>query len=318
MSGSGNDFILIDNRNNVVDESGLTSFIRNVCRRKMSVGADGLILIENSDSADFKWRYYNSDGGRAEMCGNGARCAARFAYLNKITGKDMSFVTDAGVVGAGLMKRVEAVFEGTGVAIGAVYDKTPPDSSATVVNEVARLFHDTSCDCFVAVGGGSCIDTAKAANIVVVEGTNDLLQFQGAERVTKPLKPFIVVPTTAGTGSEVTLVAVIHDEAKHVKIALTSYRLLPNVAILDPKMTLTMPPKITAATGMDALTHAIEASYCLSSNHYCSMSKGGSPHQIFPYWKLLGIPFSIYSILIKRNKNRDTSRSVSQMQIHNF
>ncbi|MFH1976882.1 MAG: diaminopimelate epimerase [Pseudomonadota bacterium] len=100
MSGSGNDFILIDNRNNVVDESGLTSFIRNVCRRKMSAGADGLILIENSDSADFKWRYYNSDGGRAEMCGNGARCAARFAYLNKIAGSDMSFVTDAGIVHA--------------------------------------------------------------------------------------------------------------------------------------------------------------------------------------------------------------------------
>ncbi|MBU1711960.1 MAG: diaminopimelate epimerase [Proteobacteria bacterium] len=100
MSGSGNDFIIIDNRNNVVDETGLTSFIRNVCRRKMSAGADGLILIEHSDSADFKWRYYNSDGGRAEMCGNGARCAARFAYLNKIAGSDMSFVTDAGIVHA--------------------------------------------------------------------------------------------------------------------------------------------------------------------------------------------------------------------------
>lgn len=100
MSGSGNDFILIDNRNNVVDESGLTSFIRNVCRRKMSAGADGLILIENSDSADFKWRYFNSDGGRAEMCGNGARCAAKFAYLNKIAGSDMSFMTDAGIVHA--------------------------------------------------------------------------------------------------------------------------------------------------------------------------------------------------------------------------
>jgi len=100
MSGCGNDFIIIDNRMNVVDESGLTSFIRNVCRRKMSVGADGLILIENSDSADFKWRYYNSDGGRAEMCGNGARCAARFAYLNKIAGPGMSFVTDAGIVNA--------------------------------------------------------------------------------------------------------------------------------------------------------------------------------------------------------------------------
>jgi len=100
MSGSGNDFIIIDNRNSVIDESSLKSFIRNVCRRKMSVGADGLILIENSDSADFKWHYYNADGGRAEMCGNGARCAARFAFMNKIAGPDMSFVTDAGIVHA--------------------------------------------------------------------------------------------------------------------------------------------------------------------------------------------------------------------------
>jgi alcohol dehydrogenase len=175
-------------------------------------------------------------------------------------------VTDAGVVSAGLMKRVEAVFEGTGAAIAAVYDKTPPDSSTTVVNEVARLFKEQSCDCFVAVGGGSCMDTAKCANMVVTEGTSDLLQFQGAERLTKTMKPFIAIPTTAGTGSEVTLVAVIHNEATHVKMAFTSYRLLPNVAILDPKMTLTMPPKITAATGMDALTHAIEAYYCLQKN----------------------------------------------------
>lgn len=198
---------------------------------------------------------------------SGLKALSQLPYEIGLVGCSRALVvTDAGVVGAGLMKRVEAVFEGTGVAIGAVYDKTPPDSSANVVNEVAKLFQDTSCDCFVAVGGGSCIDTAKAANIVVVEGTSDLLQFQGAERVTKPLKPFIVVPTTAGTGSEVTLVAVIHDEEKHVKIALTSYRLLPNVAILDPKMTITMPAKITAATGMDALTHAIEASYCLQKN----------------------------------------------------
>lgn len=175
-------------------------------------------------------------------------------------------VTDAGVVNAGLIKRVRAVFEETGTTIGAVYDKTPPDSSAAVVNEVAKVYREHACDCFVAVGGGSCMDTAKGANMVVTEGTNDLLQFQGAERLTKPLQPFIAIPTTAGTGSEVTLAAVIHDEDKHVKMAFTSYRLLPNVAILDPKMTLTMPPKITAATGMDALTHAIEAYYCLQKN----------------------------------------------------
>jgi diaminopimelate epimerase len=98
MSGSGNDFIIIDNRNRVVDEIELEGFIRSVCRRKMSVGADGLILIESSDNADFSWRFYNSDGSRAEMCGNGARCAARFAYINGIAGENLTFETDAGIV----------------------------------------------------------------------------------------------------------------------------------------------------------------------------------------------------------------------------
>ncbi len=100
MSGSGNDFIIIDNRNRVVDENGLSNFIAKVCRRKMSVGADGMILIENTHNADFKWRFFNSDGSVAEMCGNGARCVARFAYLNDIAGSKMSFETLAGIVKA--------------------------------------------------------------------------------------------------------------------------------------------------------------------------------------------------------------------------
>lgn len=100
MSGAGNDFIIIDNRNQVVDETDLVGFIAKVCRRKFSVGADGLILVESSDKVDFKWRFYNSDGSRAEMCGNGARCAARFAYVNQIAGPELSFETDAGIVSA--------------------------------------------------------------------------------------------------------------------------------------------------------------------------------------------------------------------------
>ncbi len=104
MSGSGNDFIIIDNRNMVVNEAGLTNFIASVCRRKMSVGADGLILIENADAVDFRWRFFNSDGSVAEMCGNGARCAARFAYLNGIAGSEMSFETKAGIVHAKVAK----------------------------------------------------------------------------------------------------------------------------------------------------------------------------------------------------------------------
>ena len=98
MSGSGNDFIVIDNRQGEVDGLDLVDFITAVCRRKMSVGADGLILIESSDKVDFRWRFFNSDGSLAEMCGNGARCAARFAYLNGIAGENLSFETEAGII----------------------------------------------------------------------------------------------------------------------------------------------------------------------------------------------------------------------------
>jgi diaminopimelate epimerase len=98
MSGSGNDFIIVDNREKVVKENDLSGFINRICRRKMSVGADGFILIEPSAKADFKWRFFNSDGSKAEMCGNGARCAARFAYFNGIAGESMSFETEAGVI----------------------------------------------------------------------------------------------------------------------------------------------------------------------------------------------------------------------------
>jgi diaminopimelate epimerase len=100
MSGSGNDFIIIDHRTKFIDENMLTRLITGVCRRKLSVGADGFILIESSKHHDFSWRFYNSDGSRAEMCGNGARCAARFAQLNGIAGTELSFETDAGIISA--------------------------------------------------------------------------------------------------------------------------------------------------------------------------------------------------------------------------
>jgi diaminopimelate epimerase len=100
MNGCGNDFILIDNRDGVVTEDDLPELIRGVCRRRLSVGADGLILIENDRQADFRWRFYNSDGSRAGMCGNGARCAARFALVSGIAPAEMTFETDAGPVHA--------------------------------------------------------------------------------------------------------------------------------------------------------------------------------------------------------------------------
>jgi diaminopimelate epimerase len=100
MSGTGNDFIVIDHRQPFIAEGMQPEFARRICRRRFSAGADGLILIENSDTADFQWQFYNGDGSRAEMCGNGARCAARFAYVNKIAPATMRFQTTAGEIKA--------------------------------------------------------------------------------------------------------------------------------------------------------------------------------------------------------------------------
>jgi diaminopimelate epimerase len=100
MSGSGNDFILIDNRDQALNVENLPQFVRTVCERKISVGADGLIIIERSEAFDFRWRFFNADGSEVEMCGNGGRCAARFAFIKGIAGEKMSFETRAGIIDA--------------------------------------------------------------------------------------------------------------------------------------------------------------------------------------------------------------------------
>ncbi len=105
MSGSGNDFVLVDNRECILDEDTLGRFVASICRRKVSVGADGVILIEASERADFKWRFFNADGGEVEMCGNGGRCAARLAYLKGIAGPRLSFETKSGVIRADVTGR---------------------------------------------------------------------------------------------------------------------------------------------------------------------------------------------------------------------
>jgi len=104
MSGSGNDFILIDNRRKIVKEDTLKEFVAKICQHRLSVGGDGVILIEPSNTADFRWRLFNADGSEAEFSGNGGRCAARFAYLQKIGGRKLSFETLAGLVKAEIKK----------------------------------------------------------------------------------------------------------------------------------------------------------------------------------------------------------------------
>lgn len=185
--------------------------------------------------------------------------------LNDLRASRPLIVTDPGVAGAGLLDLLKDKM-GSAVAIGDVVDDVPPDSPRDTVEKVAARYRDAGCDALIALGGGSVIDTAKAVNILVSENSDDLMAFVGVGRLCRPLNPFIAIPTTSGTGSETTVVSVIKDSKRNIKLFFLSRYLLPDVAILDPRVTMGLPPWVTAATGMDALTHAIEAYTCLSKN----------------------------------------------------
>ena len=169
-------------------------------------------------------------------------------------------VTDEILVKTGLVEKVKSGFKGTSIKIAATFDQVPPNSTIDTVEKCAALATKKGCDMFIAVGGGSVIDTAKVANLLAVKG-GSLQDHMGAYLLgsDETLLPAIVIPTTAGTGSEVTKVAVIADPENDVKLPFAEAQFLPHLAILDPTMTVSMPGKLTAMTGMDALTHAIEA-----------------------------------------------------------
>ncbi|WP_421717634.1 iron-containing alcohol dehydrogenase [Algiphilus sp.] len=186
--------------------------------------------------------------------------------LSALGAKRPMIITDAGVRKAGLLAPVEQAFADAETEIRAVFDDVPPDSSLETVRAAAALYRDNDCDAIIAIGGGSVIDTSKAANILVTLGGDELVKYSGAHNLPHALNPLFVVPTTSGTGSEVTMVAVVSDTERGVKVPFTSYFLMPNAAVLDPRMTLTLPPHITAMTGMDAMTHAVEAYTCMAAN----------------------------------------------------
>ena len=186
--------------------------------------------------------------------------------LQQLGARRPMLITDPGVSKAGLLNTVLRAFADSELHLGVVFDEVPPDSSLTTVKRAAELYHEHGCDALLAVGGGSVIDTAKAMNICITHNTSDLRHFAGANRLTSPLQPLLVVPTTAGTGSEVTSVALVYDDQRQVKMIFTSPHLLPRLAVLDPRMIQTLPPLATAATGMDALSHTMEAFTCIQKN----------------------------------------------------
>lgn len=167
-------------------------------------------------------------------------------------------VTDAGIVRNGLVKPVEEALKENEIKY-SVYDKTQPNPTVANVEDALKLYHENNCDALIAIGGGSAMDCAKGIGARVAYPNKPLNKMGGVMRVLRRLPTLIAIPTTAGTGSETTLAAVITDGETHHKYAIMSFPLIPHYAVLDAKMTYSLPPHLTSTTGMDALTHAVEA-----------------------------------------------------------
>ena len=167
-------------------------------------------------------------------------------------------VTSAGSAKRGSLVPVEAVLKKQGVKY-AVYSKTQPNPTVANVEEALQMYHENGCDTLIAIGGGSVIDCAKGIGARVAYPKKELNKLAGVMKVLRKIPLLIAIPTTAGTGSEVTLAAVITDEKTRHKYAIMSFPLIPQYAVLDATLTYSMPPHLTSTTGMDALTHAVEA-----------------------------------------------------------
>ena len=175
----------------------------------------------------------------------------------KLGFKKALLVTDQNLVKLGIVEKVAQSLRGSGVSF-AVFDGVYTEPIAEFVQEGIKAYRENGCDFLLAVGGGSPMDTAKAI-AVMVTNSGSIEDYKGLGKIPQKGSPVIAVPTTAGTGSEVTPFTIITDTRRDVKMLIGSPFITPEVAIVDPSLTLTMPRDLTAATGIDALTHAIEA-----------------------------------------------------------
>lgn len=185
-------------------------------------------------------------------------CSALTNVFAKEKIRSVLVVTDKGIVNNGLVAPLEKVLSESGVKF-TVYSDTQPNPTVRNVETAFELYRKNNCDCLIAVGGGSSMDCAKAVGARVAYPKKTIGQMKGVLRILRSLPTLIAVPTTAGTGSEVTLAAIITDSEKQHKYALMSFPLIPHYAVLDASLTYSLPPHLTATTGMDALTHAVEA-----------------------------------------------------------
>ena len=187
----------------------------------------------------------------------GIGAVERLAEIIKaLNAESLLVVTDKGIRNSGLLERISNLLDANKLAHN-IFDNVEPNPKDYNVQEGAEMAKRLNPDCLVTVGGGSPIDCAKAIAVVARQG-GAARDYVGPDKIGGDVLPLIAIPTTAGTGSEVTFSSVITDSQEKYKFSIKDPKIAPKVALVDPEMTLTMPPGLTAATGMDALTHAIE------------------------------------------------------------
>ena len=185
-------------------------------------------------------------------------CGELSTVFQKENIRRVLIVTDAGIVRSGIAAQLEAVLDEDDISY-AVYDQTRPNPTVVNVEQALSLYRRYRCQALIAIGGGSSMDCAKAVGARLARPGTPLGMLKGTLRILRPLPTLIAIPTTAGTGSETTLAAVITDTQAQHKYVMNDFVLIPKYAVLDARLTLSLPPHLTATTGMDALTHAVEA-----------------------------------------------------------
>ena len=188
------------------------------------------------------------------------------SILATINAKKIMVITDKGIVKAGIYDKLKNIIEAENTEI-VLFDGVQPDPEINLVGKVVEIARDASVEAVIGIGGGSSLDTAKVA-AALITNNNSIYDYIGIDLLKEDPVPLIAIATTAGTGSEVTPIAILSDEQEQLKKGIVSTKIIPKYAILDPELTLGIPPHVTAATGMDALVHALESYNSLNANEY--------------------------------------------------
>lgn len=205
--------------------------------------------------------------------------------LKTLPYRNYLIVTDQGIVKAGLLKHL-LIRLNDPLLTFSIFDQTIPNPTIQNVYDAVKLYHENHCDALIGFGGGSAIDAAKCVGIRLVKPKTPFQKMKGILKVNRKIPYLIAIPTTAGTGSETTIAAVISDPSTHEKFAISDLHLMPKLAVLDPLLTENLPPFYTATTGMDALTHAVEAYIGHSGTRQTNLKARNAIRRIYDYLEL--------------------------------